>query len=71
MQNWQLLKRDILKAIAGADTTEMIKTGWGVRFRVRSRWRGLNGQYLRVITIWQQDDGDDAIRFVTLYPDKS
>lgn len=70
-QNWQLLKRDILEATEGAEVAEVISTDWGTRFKVKSQWNGLNGQWLKVITIWQQDEEANTIRFVTLYPDKS
>ena len=71
LQNWQLLKRDRLKAMTIAEVVEVMPTDWGARFKVKAQWYGLNGQRLKVIVIWQQDDGSDAIRFVTLYPDKS
>lgn len=71
LQNWQLLKRDILSAVASSGVTEAIPSAWGTRFKVKSQWNGLNGQPLKVITIWQQDEGSDVVRFVTLYPDKS
>ena len=70
LQNWYLLKQDILSAVEGSDITEMLSTDWGTRFKVRTEWNGLNGQCLRVITVWQQDEGSDTVRFVTLYPDK-
>ncbi len=71
LQNWQLLKRDILKAMTIAELAEVMPTDWGTRFKVKAQWDGLNGQRLKVIVIWQQDDGSDAIRLVTLYPDKA
>lgn len=71
LQNWYLLKRDILSAVEGADIMEMLSTDWGTRFKVRTQWNGLNGQCLRVIIVWQQDEGSDTLRFVTLYPDKA
>jgi hypothetical protein len=71
LQNWQLLRQDILKAVTSAEVAEVIQTDWGTRFKVKSQWQGLNGQLLRTLTIWQQDEGSDVIRFVTLYPDKS
>jgi hypothetical protein len=71
LQNWQLLKRDILEAVEGAEVAEVTSTDWGTRFKVKSQWDGLNGQRLKVVTIWQQDADTSTIRFVTLYPDKS
>ncbi|WP_416666541.1 DUF6883 domain-containing protein [Egbenema bharatensis] len=70
LQNWQLLKRDILKAMESAEIAEVTRTDWGTRFKVKSEWVGLNGQRLEVITIWQQDEGTSTARFITLYPDK-
>jgi hypothetical protein len=70
LQNWQLLRQDILKVTADAEVAEVVSTDWGIRFKVKSQWQGVNGQFLRVITIWQQDEGSDTIRFVTLYPDR-
>lgn len=71
LENWQLLRRDILKAVEEADVAQVILTAWGTRFKVKSGWNGLNGRLLKVITIWQQDNDSDGVRFVTLYPDKS
>ncbi|SRR5579883_1754310 len=71
LQNWQLLKRDRLSAMAVAEVVEVMSTDWGTRFKVKAQWNGANGQRLKVIVIWQQDEGSDIIRFVTLYPDKS
>jgi hypothetical protein len=71
IQNWQRLKQDILKAVEDCEIEMVIPTDWGTRFRMRSRWEGLNGRVLRVVTVWQQDEGSDVIRLLTLYPDKS
>lgn len=70
-QNWQTLKRDILNAVNGSEVAEVMSTGWGVRFKVKSQWYGSKGRLLKVITIWQQDEGVDTIKFITLYPDIS
>lgn len=51
-QNWRILKQDILNAVEGAEISETILTDWGTRLKVKSQWNGLNGQLLRVITIW-------------------
>ncbi len=69
--NWQTLKRDILNAVNGSEVAEVVSTGWGVRFKVKSQWYSPNGRLLKVITIWQQDEGLDTVKFITLYPDKS
>ena len=71
LQNWKLLRRDILGAMEEAEVVEVTSTDWGNRFRFKTQWIGLNGQSLKVITIWQQDEGVNTLRFVTLYPDKS
>lgn len=71
LQNWHQLKQDILKAVEGAEVEGVVSTDWGTRFRVKSRWEGLNGRVLRVVTVWQQDEGSNVIRLLTLYPDKS
>jgi hypothetical protein len=70
LKNWQVLKEDRIQAVEGAEVAEVKSTDWGMRFTVRSRWQGTNSQFLEVVTIWQQDEGTDIIRFVTLYPDK-
>ncbi|NJN57133.1 MAG: hypothetical protein HC879_06315 [Leptolyngbyaceae cyanobacterium SL_5_9] len=51
LQNWQLLKRDILNAMAEAEVVEAVPTDWGTRFKVKAQWDGLNGQKLKVIII--------------------
>ncbi|MBW4580857.1 MAG: hypothetical protein KME42_14925 [Tildeniella nuda ZEHNDER 1965/U140] len=71
LQTWQLLKRNRLSAMAIAEVAEVMSTDWGDRFKVKAQWDGLNGQRLRVIIIWQQDEDSDTIRFITLYPDKA
>lgn len=70
LQNWQTLKQDILNAVEGAEIAEIVPTDWGTRFKVKSQWNGINGQLIRVFTIWQQDESSDTIRLVTLYPNK-
>lgn len=69
--NWQLLKRDIIEAVVDSEVAEVTPSGWGTRFKVKSQWHGLNGRLVRVITIWQQDEESDIVKFITLYPDKS
>jgi hypothetical protein len=71
LQNWQQLKRDILTAVEGAEVHETVSTNWGTRYKVRSQWTGVNGVVLRGMTVWQQDEENDVIRLLTLYPDKS
>ncbi|GBF80413.1 hypothetical protein AsFPU1_1814 [Aphanothece sacrum FPU1] len=70
MGNWQILKQAIIKAVAGKHIYEIIQTDWGQRFKVRSQWYSINGKLIKVITVWQQDEGADIIKFITLYPDK-
>ena len=71
LENWEVLKRDILNAVEGTEVLEINPTGWGTRFKVKSRWYSPNGRIVRVITIWQQDEDTNIIKFITLYPDKS
>lgn len=71
IENWRQLKQDRLNAVASSEVAEVIDTHWGTRFKVKSQWNGLNDRPIRVVTLWQQDEGSDKIRFVTLYPDKS
>ncbi|NDJ17693.1 DUF6883 domain-containing protein [Myxacorys almedinensis] len=70
-KNWQILKQDILEAVEESDFSKPDKTQWGKRFTIGVEWAAPNGHLLKVITIWQQDEGAEVIRFVTLYPDKS
>ena len=70
VQNWQTLKGDILEAVDGSDVAEVTPTDWGTPFKVKSQWNGPNERLLKVITIWQQDEGADVVKFITLYPDK-
>lgn len=44
LQTWEELRQDILRAVEDAEVSEIFETEWGVRFKVRSRWQGLNGQ---------------------------
>lgn len=71
LENWEILKRDILNAVDASEVAEVTSTGWGTRFKVKSQWYGPNSRLVRVMTIWQQDEGSDIVKFITLYPDKS
>ncbi|EAZ91696.1 hypothetical protein CY0110_26233 [Crocosphaera chwakensis CCY0110] len=71
LDNWQVLKLDIIKAVQGQEIDEITQTDWGQRFKVKSQWTGVNGKLIKVITIWQQSEGEDTIKLITLYPDKS
>ena len=71
LQNWEQLKADILSFVPGSEIFAIVETFWGLRFRVRSQWQGVNGRAISVVTIWQEDCDADVLRFVTLYPDKS
>ncbi len=70
-ENWQILKRDIMEAVEGTEIAEVTSTGWGTRFKVKSQWYGPSGRLVKVVTIWQQDDESNTVKFITLYPDKS
>ncbi|MBD2006187.1 MULTISPECIES: DUF6883 domain-containing protein [Cyanophyceae] len=71
LENWEILKRDILNAVDGSKVTEITSTDWGTRLKVKSQWYGPNSRLVRVMTIWQQDEEADIVKFITLYPDKS
>lgn len=70
-ENWQILKRDIMESVGGAEVAEVTPTGWGTRFKIKNQWSGPNGRLVKVITIWQQDEASDTVKFITLYPDQS
>jgi hypothetical protein len=70
LDNWELLKNDIIKAVEGSEIAKVTLTDWGTQFEVRSEWSGPNGRLIKVITIWQQDAGTEFVRFITLKPDK-
>jgi hypothetical protein len=71
LQNWEQLKEDILRFVPGSQIFATVETAWGLRFKARSQWQGPNGRSIAVMTIWQEDPESEALRFVTLYPDKS
>ncbi len=71
LQNWQILKQDILESAEGNQIDTITQTDWGMRFKVKNCWTSINGKRLNVITIWQQDEGSKIVKFITLYPDKS
>ena len=70
-ENWQILKNDIIEAVEGSQVAEITPTDWGNRFKIKSQWYGPNGRLVKVVTIWQQDDESNMVKFITLYPDKS
>jgi hypothetical protein len=71
LTNWEILKRDILNSVADVEVTEITSTDWGTRLKVKSQWYSPNNRLVMVMTIWQQDEGADFVKFITLYPDKS
>ena len=71
LDNWELLKNDIISAVEGSEIAKVIPSDWGTQFEVKSEWSGANGRLIKVITIWQQDQETEFVRFITLYPDKS
>ncbi|MEH2450697.1 DUF6883 domain-containing protein [Nostoc sp.] len=71
LDNWELLKNDIINAIEGSEIAKFTPNDWGTQFEVKSEWSGPNGRLIKVITIWQQDEEIEFVRFITLYPDKS
>jgi hypothetical protein len=71
LQNWQILKQDILKAVEQVEVDEVTSTDWGIRYKIKTHWDSINRKQLKVITVWQQDEGSDTPKFITLYPNKS
>ncbi|MEH2448597.1 MAG: DUF6883 domain-containing protein [Nostoc sp.] len=71
LDNWELLKNDIINAVEGSEIAKVTPNDWGTQFEVKSEWTGPNGQLIKVITIWQQDEETEFVKFITLYPDKS
>lgn len=71
LENWEILKQDILEVVTNTEIDEVSQTAWGKRFKVKNRWTAINGRLIEVITIWQQDEESDLAKFITLYPDKS
>lgn len=71
LDNWEILKSDIIKAVEGSEIADVTPTDYGTQFTIKSQWHGANGRLLRVITIWQQDEGTEVLRFITLKPDRS
>ncbi len=71
LDNWQVLKQAIIEAVQGQEIDQITQTNWGQRFKVKSQWTGLNGELIKIITVWQQAEGEDTIKLITLYPDKS
>ncbi len=71
LDNWQLLKQAIIQSVEGQEIEEITETDWGKRFKIKSKWNSINGKSIKVITVWQQTEGEDIIKLITLYPDKS
>lgn len=71
LDNWELLKNDIIRSVEGYEIAKVTPTDWGTQFEVKSEWSGPNGRLIKVITIWQQDEGTEFVRFITLKPDRS
>lgn len=48
LDNWEVLKNDIIKAVKGSEISDVTPTGYGSQFTVKSQCRGPNGRLLRL-----------------------
>ena len=68
--NSEELKLAIYNLIKKSEAIEDITNEYGTFYRVEGNLRGLNSQYLSVITIWLKRTIDNRIQFITLKPKK-
>lgn len=68
--NSEELKLAIYNLIKKSEAIEDITNKYGTFYRVEGNLRGVNSQYLLVITIWLKRTIDNRIQFITLKPKK-
>jgi len=70
LENASDLLLDLRQQILPLDARPTEHNQFGEYFEIRGPLRGPNGVTLRVKTIWIRDALSNAVRFVTLVPDK-
>lgn len=68
IENWQPLKKAILKINQSAEAIEDRTNEYGTFYNVYGELQGVNGVNLSVVTIWLRRKRDNKFQFITLKP---
>lgn len=60
----------LINAINGKEPSKVTKTDYGIKYEYDVKIGGKNGTTAKVIVVYQQDNGKDSYRIITLYPGK-
>lgn len=71
VENWRVLRDNLIKQAQTAEANPLEKTGYGQNYEIRGKLTGPNGRELRVRTIWMTEHATGKTKFITMYPDKS
>jgi len=70
LSNWKELKKDLFDLVKRNEVTDTESSPYGTKYEIRGKITGPNGRELHVVSIWIELEGSNAIRFVTLFPDR-
>lgn len=68
LDNWTVLKDDLMKLVQTADALFERTTIFGDTFSITGNLTGPNGRLLLVKTIWMKEYKTGLTKFITLYP---
>ena len=66
----EMLHNELLKSIKGQDASNVTVTEYGVKYEYDVKLGGKNGNSAKVIVVYQNDNGTETYRIITLYPGK-
>lgn len=68
LDNWQILRRDLLSLVETNDAMFEMSSVFGDSYSIVDSLTGPNGRLLRVKTIWMMENITGLVKFITLYP---
>ena len=70
VDNWNILENDLRNIMLQTEAIHIEDTLYGQLFEIRSNLTGPNTLSLSVCTIWMKESATEAIKFITMYPDR-
>jgi len=70
LANWEVLEHDLRQLIAKREVSGVEESPFGIKYEVRGKLTGPNGNTLHVVTVWIKLEATGETRFVTLFPDR-
>ncbi len=68
IESWSRLAQDLRSIGATGDTTQVVRSAYGWKYRVRGRLQGPVGHSAVVVSVWILREPGDAPRLVTAFP---